>query len=36
MVTIDRMEIDDVGANPRKLAEAITKQLPDSITSTPS
>ena len=35
MVTIDRMEIDDVGANPRKLAEAITKQLPDNITSTP-
>lgn len=35
MLTIDRTEIDEVGANPRKLGEAITKQLPDSITSTP-
>lgn len=28
-MTIDRMEIDDAGANPRRLAEAITKQLGD-------
>jgi len=29
------MAIDDVGANPRKLAEAIIKQLPDGLKSTP-
>ena len=28
-MTIDRMEIDDAGANPKRLAEAITKQLGD-------
>ena len=28
-LTIDRMEIDDVGGDPVKLAAAITKQLPD-------
>ena len=28
-LTIDRMEIDDVGGNPTKLAAAITQQLPD-------
>lgn len=28
-LTIDRMEIDDVGGDPVRLAEAIVKQLPD-------
>ena len=28
-LVIDRMEIDDAGGDPIKLAEAITKQLPD-------
>ncbi|MBE0702702.1 MAG: hypothetical protein IH582_05955, partial [Afipia sp.] len=28
-LTIDRMEIDDVGGDPAKLAAAIVKQLPD-------
>ena len=28
-ITIDRMEIDDAGGNPTKLAQAVLKQLPD-------
>jgi hypothetical protein len=35
ILKIDRMEIDDVGANPKRLAESIIKQLPDSITAIP-
>lgn len=35
VLTIDRMEIDDAGANPKNLAQAITKQLPDDIHSIP-
>ena len=32
---IDRMEIDDAGANPKRLAEAIVKQLPTGIRAVP-
>jgi hypothetical protein len=32
---IDRMEIDDVGANPKRLAEAIVKQLPSDTRAIP-
>jgi Zn-dependent peptidase ImmA (M78 family) len=32
---IDRMEIDDVGSNPKKLAEAIVKQLPSDTCAIP-
>lgn len=34
-MTIDRMEIDDAGANPKRLAEAITKQLGDTPRAVP-
>ncbi len=34
-LTIDRMEIDDAGANPKKLAEAIVKQLPQGVRAIP-
>lgn len=34
-LTIDRMEIDDVGANPKRLADAITKQLPEGVRPIP-
>lgn len=35
VLKIDRMEIDDAGANPKKLAEAIVKQLPPGIRAIP-
>ena len=35
VLKIERMEIDDVGANPKRLAESIIKQLPDGITAIP-
>lgn len=34
-MAIDRMEIDDAGANPKRLAEAITKQLGDTPCAVP-
>lgn len=34
-ITIDRMEIDDAGGNPAKLAEVVLKQLPDLIAPVP-
>lgn len=34
-LTIDRMEIDDAGANPKKLAEAIVQQLPTGVHAIP-
>lgn len=35
MIEIDRMEIDDAGSNPKKLAQSILKQLPDDILRVP-